>query len=196
MCKIEKCALEDAKKIIINKPQWGFVEYLPEVFAKISYDDTGFNVMFTVMEENPKREMKNHFESVHKDSCVELFLNFSPKTSEMYMNFEVNANGAMNVAFRKDRHSKTLLKLEEVESFGIVSKINDNSWTVSYNIGYEFLKSYYPDFDINSCEYIIGNVYKCGDETPIEHYIALFDVNCEKPDFHRPEYFGKFEIVK
>ena len=73
-------------------------------------------------------------------------------------------------------------------------EINDEYWTVTYKIGFDFIKKYYPEFDIEKASYVKGNVYKCGDETPIEHYMSYFEVKCENPDFHRPEYFGKIEI--
>lgn len=196
MCKIEKVALENAKKIYIDKCQWGYDKYKPEIYFQIVYDEKGFKVLFTVGEKNPKRDMKNHFDPVNLDSCVEIFLNFDPKTSKRYMNFEVNANGAMNVAFRADRHDKVVLKKEEVEGFFIKAEVFDDYWTVGYTISYDFIKSYYPEFDINKCEYLLGNAYKCGDETEIEHYIALFDVGTPTPDYHRIEYFQKFELVK
>ena len=187
---------EITDEIVIDKCQWGYDKYKPFVTLNLSYDDSGFNVLFNISETNPLREKVEHFSLVHEDSCVELFLNFSPKTSDRYMNFEVNANGVMNVAFRKDRHDKINLTLQDVESFNVSAKVFDDYWTVSYKVGFDFLKKYYPDFDINTCDYIIGNAYKCGDETKIPHYMSLFDVKCEKPDFHRPEYFGRFEIAK
>lgn len=193
MVTIEKNA---AKKLSIDKCLWGYDKYTPEVTLELSYDDEGFSVHFEVFEKNPKRDAKKHFEKVHKDSCLELFLNFSPKTSDRYMNFEVNANGVMNVAFRKDRYEKTLLSLEEVESFNIKAEIFDDYWVLDYKIGFDFLEKYYPEFNIDNCEYLLGNAYKCGDETKIPHYLALFEVGCDKPDFHRPEYFQKFIILK
>lgn len=193
MVTIEK---NSVKKLSIDKCLWGYDKYKPEVTLELSYDNDGFSVRFEVAEKNPKRDAKKHFEKVHKDSCLELFLNFSPKTSDRYMNFEVNANGAMNVAFRKDRYDKTPLTEEEVRGFNIAADICDECWSVKYKIDFDFLKKYYPEFDIDSCEYILGNAYKCGNETEIPHYLALFEVGCDKPDFHRPEYFQKFVLSK
>ncbi len=194
MYKISVGSVEAAEKIVIDNSLWGFDEYKPLVTLQISYDDVGFNVLFTTFEKNPTRDKKNHFEQVNEDSCVELFLNFSPRTYDRYMNFEVNANGKMNVAFRKDRYESKKLSLEDVENFNIAVEIYDDYWTAGYKISYEFLKKYYSDFDINTCDYIIGNAYKCGEKTEFEHYMSLFEIRCEIPDFHRPEYFGKFDI--
>ena len=36
-----------------------------------------------------------------------------------------------------------------------------------------------------------GNFYKCGDYTVKEHYFAWNPVECENPDFHLSQWFGK-----
>ena len=37
-----------------------------------------------------------------------------------------------------------------------------------------------------------GNLYKCGGEN--QHYVSYYPVQTEKPDFHRPEFFGEFVL--
>ena len=142
------------------------------------------------------REKKQHLEFVHEDSCVEFFVNFLPDESDKYINFEVNAAGAMNAAFRSNKNDGVPLELEEIEGFCITPEIKEDCWCVTYKVGFDFIKKYYPEFDINSCDYIKGNFYKCGDKTEIEHYISYFRVGTEQPDFHRPEFFGKISIEK
>lgn len=194
MSKIKKTKIENADKFPINNIQWGYTGYNNEVYAQISYDDKGFNVKFTVCERNPLRNKTKHFEHVHLDSCVEFFVNFTPEKSDKYINFETNANGVMNTAFRRSRFDSVNLELKEIEEFDITPEIHEDYWTVSYKIGFDFIKKYYPEFDIKNCKYIKGNLYKCGEETAIEHYISYFPVGCDTPDFHRPEYFGKIEV--
>ena len=58
---------------------------------------------------------------------------------------------------------------------------------------FDFIKKYYPEFDMDTCDYIIGNLYKCGDLTEYKHYASYFKMG-PNPDYHRPEYFDKFEI--
>lgn len=186
--------IDSAEKIIIGKALWG-TTYKPELYAQVVYNDSGFEVKFTVKEANPLREKTKHFEFVHEDSCVEFFADFDPEHSDRYINFEVNANGVMNVAFRKDRYDSTPLKIEEIEGFGIKVDIFENYWTVTYKIGVDFIKKYYPEFDMKKCSHITGNMYKCGENTESPHYISLFEVGCKKPDYHRPEYFGKINLI-
>lgn len=196
MSKIKKTTIENADKFVLENKQWGTDAYDKPVYAQIAYDEEGFTVRFTIGESNPLRDKKNHFESVCQDSCVEFFVNFLPEQSDYYMNFEVNAAGAMNVSYRLDRYKSTYLLKEEVESFDITPVIAEDHWTVTYKVGYDFIRKYYPGFDINSAEYVKCNMYKCGDLTEMRHYVTYFEIGCEKPDYHRPEYFGRVDIDK
>ena len=60
---IKKEPLEQAQKINIAYPNWGFEEYLPETTAQLSYDDTGFQVKFVVKEQNPQIDRTVHHTS-------------------------------------------------------------------------------------------------------------------------------------
>lgn len=192
---IKKQPFEQAEKIMLDKINWGFTEYTPEVYAKVAYDETGFTVEFVTKESDPLREKTNHFEEVSHDSCVEFFVNFDPDNTDEYINFEINANGAMRVDIRTDRFNYRSLTLEDVESLNPEAKIEENYWTAKYKIPMELIKKYYPNFDINKNKYLKGNMYKCGSKTKIRHYMTLFELKCEKPDFHRPEYFGIIDLA-
>ena len=191
---IKKQLLEQAEKILLDKINWGFTEYTPEVYAKVVYDEFGFTVEFVTKESDPLREKTEHNQEVSQDSCVEFFVNFDPENSDEYINFEVNANGVMRADIRTDRYNYTGFPIEDIKSLNIETKIEDDYWTVKYKIPMELIKKYYPKFDINKCEYIKGNMYKCGSWTKIRHYMTLFELKCEKPDFHRPEYFGIISV--
>ncbi len=194
MYKIKNTDIDSARKLYVDKALWGYNKYIPQVYAQIVHDDENFYVKFTVHEKNPTRTKTKNFEYVHLDSCVEFFANFMPEKSDYYINFEMNANGVVNFAFKKDRYNSIELTEEDALGLEIKSDIFEDYWTVSYKITSEFLKKYYKDFEMNECKRIKGNLYKCGDETPIEHYLCHFEVKCENPDFHRPEYFGEIEV--
>lgn len=194
MCKIRKTPLEKADKFILSNVLWGYDKYTAEVYAQLAYDDTGFLVKFTVAEANPLRTKTKHFEYVHEDSCVEFFVNFMPEKSNRYINFETNANGVMNASFRADRYDSAPLKIDEIEGLNITPEVHEDYWTITYQVGFDFIRNYYPEFDIKDCNYVIGNLYKCGDKTETVHYKSYYPVGCEKPDYHRPEYFGKFKV--
>ena len=196
MLEIRNDNICDADKWKLENKLWGSEDYHIPVVSQVVYDEEGFIVKFTVEESDPLREKKNHLEFVHEDSCVEFFANFLPETSEKYINFEVNALGCMNVAFRSNRTDGVPLKIEEIENFHIHTEIEENFWRVTYKIGYDFIKRYYPEFDIDSCAYIRGNFYKCGNKTEMKHYLSYFKINLEQPNFHCPGFFGNMYINK
>ena len=40
-------------------------------------------------------------------------------------------------------------------------------------------------------EKLLANFYKCADATSMPHYVTWNPVLTDKPDFHRPEFFGE-----
>jgi len=168
--------------------------YCPKIEFSACYSDKGFHVHFTAHEKNPKAVAIKHFEPVHLDSCVEWFVNFDPKHTNRYFNFETNANGVLNASFRKDRSDSIHLTQEDAESLGIKTEIFDEFWTVDYVVPFEFIKKYIPDYEFETGTKLPANVYKCGDETEFPHYGCWCMVNREKPDFHVPAYFGTMTI--
>lgn len=191
---IKKILIDSAEKLEISNNVIGYSynEKLP--YMQISYDNEGFFVKFTVFEKDPLREHTNHFSKVHMDSCVEFFVNFTPQYADRYINFEANANGAMNASFRKNRYEKKDLRIDEIESLNISPKIYSDYWTLEYKIGFDLIKKYYPQFDISKKEAIKCNIYKCCENSTPQHFLMYFNIPIPEADFHLPEYFGSLEI--
>ena len=59
----------------------------------------------------------------------------------------------------------------------------------------KLIETVYGNADYQTGRVIRANFYKCGDETPIPHFGMWSPVDNETPDFHRPEYFGKFILI-
>ena len=72
---------------------------------------------------------------------------------------------------------------------------DDESWSVIFHLPLDTIYAVYGKLDIRPGFRFKGNLYKCGDETEIEHYMMWNPITVEEPDFHRPDYFGDFEIV-
>lgn len=173
---------------------WDTNRYKPYVEYTLDLDEVGFLMKIQVQEKDPKRTRTAHQQEVHKDSCVEWFVNFMPETCDRYFNFEVNANGKMQVAFRKDRYEKTLLTEEDIEELDIKAEVGEESWKVCYHVPFSLIRRYIPDYQFVPGMKIRTNFYKCGDETDFPHYGIWKESPLEKPDFHRPEYFGEIII--
>ena len=172
---------------------WDENGYKPEVDFTLGVNDKGFTMHIVTKESNPRREETRQLNYVHFDSCVEWFVNFMPEKCDRYFNFEMNANGVVYVAFRKDRYDFKLLDLEDVEALGIKAVINDDSWELFYTVPFTMIEKYIPGYEFKEGMTIRANFYKCGEKTEFSHFGLWKETHTEKPDFHRPECFG--EIV-
>ncbi len=172
---------------------WENNGYEPEVEFTLGKNEKGFTMHIVTRESNPRCEEKRHLHPVHFDSCVEWFVNFLPEKCDRYFNFEVNAAGAMNVAFHKDREDEIALTVEDVESFGIQTQIHDSYWEASYTIPFAFIEKYIPGYRFEEGMTICSNFYKCGEKTEYVHFAMWQGPFTETPDFHTPQFFP--EIV-
>ncbi len=124
---------------------------------------------------------------VYEDSCLECFLR--TEKGEGYLNLEGNANGAMLTAFGPDREHRTLLSKMDIERPILCAGREGSGWKAEYTIRSATLKKlmgFTPAAGIVLC----ANFYVCGDRTPRPCYGAWSPVRTDKPDFHRPEFFG------
>ena len=63
-------------------------------------------------------------------------------------------------------------------------------WTLEYRLPFEILKQY-PEVEKPAAGVRWrGNFYKCADNSSHPHWLAWAPIQEERPDFHRPEYFG------
>ena len=82
---IKNTDIYNSERIPINRPQWGYSKYIPNVYVQVTYNDAGFDVKFTVEEANPLCEKTKNFTNIHEDSCVEFFAKFDPEHSNKYI---------------------------------------------------------------------------------------------------------------
>lgn len=156
--------------------------------ARICHDGEGLHVYLTAAEKEIRAEYNTPLSPVHEDSCLEFF--FRPEKDERYLNFEINPNGCLHIGFGPDRENRVrILPPEPEKLFQIRTARTGKGWEAEYRIPVSFLRILYPGFECAGT--LRANVYKCGDRTAHEHYLAWNPVNTEKPDFHRPEYFGR-----
>lgn len=172
-------------------------DYMPEVFGTMGFiPEEGFKVTLTAIEKNPKITCYNIDDDVYKDSCMEAFINFYPQMDRGYINFEMNAAGAMLCGFGKERDGR-----ESVHDMGITLPapkvtIEENSWTLTLLIPFSFIKDLYGRCDFKEGDVLTGNFFKCGDETEVEHYASWAPIKFDIPNFHLPEFFGELTITK
>ncbi|MBP5311806.1 MAG: hypothetical protein J6112_03110 [Clostridia bacterium] len=148
--------------------------------------DTGAHVAVRLesFEKDPVRLVFDDWGEIWTDSCLEFFFMPDPGTG-VYCNFECNANGCMLVgkgSSRKPRERVTP-RTGSAEFFSIRPEILEDSWRVTYLI---------PKSFIGDITEPMGNFYKCQEHFPEKaHFQCWSDIKAEKPDFHRPEFFGR-----
>ena len=167
-------------------------QYRPKVEFNLTYSDVGFHVHFDVFEKNPLARYTEHFSPVCRDSCVEWFINFDPKITGRYFNFEVNAKGTMDLAYRLNRYDYVMVTNEDIKALNIITKVKKDSWSVDYTVSFDFIKKYITDYEFKKGMILKSNVYKCGEDTEFEHYGCWSKVDS---DFHAPQYFEEMQIV-
>ena len=166
--------------------------YTPEAYGQVVLlDKVGFLVRMSCKEENPKATYVNENDPVCKDSCLEFFANFNPSGSESgYMNCEANALGTLLCGIGPQRAGRQKLAALNIPRPEIRPFKEGEFWGYELLIPFSLLQTIYGPQEWKSGSVIMGNFYKCGDETAVEHYGMWNAVEWEKPDFHRPEQFG------
>ncbi len=160
--------------------------------ARVCYDESGLYARLEAEEQNILARFKGTYDMVCLDSCLELFLR--PVEDDIrYFNFEFNPNGAMYLGFGHDRFDSVRQIVQNPKQLFRVAPFEHNGgWGIEFFIPVSFLQLYFPGYLFKSGNIILGNFYKCGDETNRPHYISWNKVQSETPDFHLPEQFGKW----
>ena len=174
---------------------WGNSALPRTLFQGCFVKNRGFLFDLICYESDPLARFTKPGEPVYKDSCLELFCNFMPQKSDLYINFEMNANGAYLMGVGAARENRKMLKCACMPK--VRAAVMDDFWDVMLYIPRETVWEVYGE-EIDFCDgyEMKGNVYKCGDETTSPHWLTWSPIAADKPDFHRPEQFGTFLLKK
>lgn len=183
---------DKVKPLYINHYEWGGI-YRPATFAKLALvEGKGFALQMTCYEKYPKAVYKKFNDPVWLDSCLEFFASFN-KDSNLYINLEMNSDGAFLMGLRESREKKQ--NAADIAPIPCTKVIKTGGyWQVEYFFSFDVLDKLFGKVDYVSGYTFKGNFYKCGDETEYPHFGMWNPVQTPKPDFHRPEYFGELVI--
>jgi len=179
---------------------WDNFKYKPEVKFIMAYGPKEIYLKFYVREAHTKAEKSEINEMVCQDSCVEFFV--SPADDGLYYNFEFNPIGTIHVSCGTGRHDRKRIekdiaaKVRTLGSMGALpfsERSGDLSWTLTIAIPLEV----FINHETGSLKgrTFRANFYKCGDMLTVPHYVTWNPVLTEKPDFHRPEFFGEIVFI-
>ena len=159
--------------------------------GRLCYDEERLYVHMQAAEKEIQAAYTAPLSPVHEDSCLEFF--FMPEETGNYFNFEINPNGCLCVQYGPDRTDRiTIVRKDEKEYFRIRTGRTPEGWEASYSIPVEFMRLFLPEYVFRGS--LRANMYKCGDQTPHEHYLSWVPVRTAGPDFHRPEFFGRMRF--
>lgn len=183
----------DAPKAEIACYKWT-EGYTPYAFAQLIYvRDLGLALHMEAYESDPKSVYTMYNQPVYTDSCLEFFVNCNPD-QPLYINFEMNANGAFLSALRPGRKGKQPIHELMSDLPAVMAKKFEDHWSVDAIFTLSQIKTLFGKDTFETGDVLLGNFYKCGDETPIPHFGMWAPIDLEAPDFHKPEFFGKLII--
>lgn len=178
---------------------WDAYPYKPKVNFRIAHTESAVLLHFKVREASVRARYKEDNSAVWTDSCIEFFL--APDGDGIYYNVECNCIGTILVGVgatrdgREHAPEETTKLVQRWASLGhdaFDERILDTDWEVALIIPYEvFFKHQIRSLDGKE---IKANFYKCGDELQTPHFLSWKPIETEKPDFHRPDFFGVLEF--
>lgn len=196
-------------KIIDNNPDWKEISTLnidnpyldtpDSIWAKaqICCNMEKIFVHLWTKEDNYLAKEEGPLGLPYLDSCLEFF--FSPiEDDKRYFNIEFNSNSCVFLGFAS--------KLEDIvrqipkdgiyDIFCPVVNKGTDCWEIFYEIPFEFIRRYFPDFKVFEGKKIRANCFKCSDNSNPPHYLSWNLVEGVPFTFHKPECFGvmAFEI--
>lgn len=157
----------------------------PDTQFTLAHTDEMLYVRFEVKGEVPLATKSEDLEHVNEDACVEIFI--ANADNSRYWNFEFNAAGVCNASHRKSRKEDVVRlnteQLQSIKRFPV--QLCAAHWSLLVAIPLSLI-----EFD-RSEHTRRANLYKCGDKTPMKHYVSWNPIEAEAPAFHLPEYFGE-----
>lgn len=189
-----------------GEPDWGNVPVLDinnqqwldpvdiSAYAQLCYSDDAFYVRMWAQEEHIRAEYPESdlLANTYEDSCLEFFI--APVTGDVrYLNLEFNPNCAVGVQIGTTKTDRTRLVRTD-NLFNAVSTRTEDGWEITYCVPFDFIRSFYPEFFVESGMQLRGNFYKCGNLTDQKHYLSWNAIESDTPNFHKPECFGVLKL--
>lgn len=190
--------LETVEPFEIRHLLWG-TERIPKTYGYIGFaKGEGFYLKLVCLEKNPLRIYKENQDPVYKDSAVEAFFRFNSgdgSRQDIYLNFEMNANGAILAGYGKNKTERTPFEADMVRKLNCKAEVGEEQWNVSLMIPIEILEYIYGELNLKEGAKFTCNFYKICETKENEHYASYKYVESKNPNFHLPEYFAEAVIT-
>lgn len=187
--------LSQCPVFMVEQFNWGG-SYRPVTSGRLGYiPETGFILEMECQEKEPFRSFQNDNDPVYLDSAMEAFFCFAPDEAKpCYMNFEMNANGAMLACYGRERENRTSIPEELRKGLVCDAQIGEDSWRIRLTLPLSLITAIYPNLILNTGSSFTCNFYKIKESEGQTHFASFAPIPIPKPDFHRPEYFAHAQI--
>lgn len=191
-----------------GNPDW---EKIEKLFIDIPYFDTPKDISASAQICYTDNEILVHLVSHEKeirametgltgspcdDSCLEFF--FCPKKDDnRYFNIEFNSNGCMYLGIASGIHDLVRL-IPHNEKYGIFNpQINmfDGGWEIYFAIPFEFIRRFFPDFEVTSGKEIRANCSKVCEGSNPQQFLTWSKIKDEPFTYHQPQSFGYMKFI-
>ncbi|MDP2335693.1 MAG: carbohydrate-binding family 9-like protein [Bacteroidota bacterium] len=189
----------EIESLQLEMVNWDEFPYKPDVSVRIAYNENELFLQYRVSEQSVKAEISESNGKVWTDSCVEFFL--SPEGNDEYYNLEMNCIGTALLGFRKKVEQAVHAPAELIDRIRRISSLGESpfperqeptEWQITIAIPWEsFFKHNLKPVNGKKMR---GNLYKCGDELTVPHFVSWTKIKTENPSFHAPEFFGGLEF--
>lgn len=91
---------------------------------------------------------KEDQDPVYKDSAVEAFFRFNSgdgSRQDIYLNFEMNANGAILAGYGKNKTERTPFEADMLQKLNCKAEVEEEQWNVSLMVPIEILECIYGE---------------------------------------------------
>ncbi len=183
--------------------------YKPTTNVYLAYTAEYIFVKWHVIGLNLRAVCTQDFERVSADSCVEFFCQMPG--DDHYFNFEFNCIGIATASYRLGRADDVVrltpdelsqvLRYSSLPCQPFEEKEGEFTWELCVAIPFCLLQAKSgANLNLSPAqgdkrETIRANFYKCADLTATKHYVSWQPIPTEKPDFHRPEFFGEIHLL-
>jgi hypothetical protein len=184
----------------VEELNWKDFDYKPDVKFSIAYGSNEIFLKYYVTEQWFKAEKTKSNQMVCEDSCVEFFV--SPSTDGIYYNLEFNGIGTCLMGSGTGRENSRRADTEIISRIRRKTSVGEKSvreikgqfsWTITMAIPLDVF--FHHKLTGLKGKTFMANFYKCGDKLTVPHYMTWNPVKTDRPDYHRPEYFGLLKFV-
>lgn len=193
----------ESAAIACVQPETG--AHRPVSQVKMRYDDSFVYVLFRVEDRFVRAVTLQPHGPVWEDSCVEFF--FTPRSapSSGYFNLEVNCIGTLLMRYQQAPHEAIrFVEKDDLKHIAIATSFARQSipdemtgpvvWTVEYALPMTMLGRYANVEKPMAGAVWHGNFNKCADRCSQPHWLSWAPIPTSRPDFHRPDCFGRLEF--